>query len=84
MYNIQLKKKSNTKTKNNSYDILLKKNNHNLPIGSYNQDKMVVSLDLESYIFAIAKGCLVSEKFKKIFLKTTSNISNKKNIKIIL
>jgi hypothetical protein len=83
MYTIQLKKKSNTKTNNNSYDILLKKDRHNLPIGSYNQSKMVITLDLESYIFAITKGCLVSEKFRKIFIKTTSNITHKKNVKII-
>jgi N6-adenosine-specific RNA methylase IME4 len=83
MYTIRLKKKSNTKTNNNSYDILLKKDKHNLPIGSYNQSKMVITLDLESYIFAITKGCLVSEKFRKIFIKTTSNITNKKNVKII-
>jgi len=83
MYTIQLKKKSNTKTDNNSYNILLKKNKYSLPIGSYNQTKMMVTLDLESYIFAITRGCLISEKFKKIFTKTTLNISNKKNIKII-
>jgi hypothetical protein len=82
MYIIQLKKKSNTKTNNNSYDILLKKDKHRLPIGSYNQSKMIVTLDLESYIFAITKGCLISENFKKIFTKTTSNLTNKKNIKI--
>ena len=83
MYTIQLKKKSNTKTSNNSYDILLKKDKNRLPIGSYNQAKMIVTLDLESYIFAITKGCLISENFKKIFIKTTINFSNKKNIKII-
>jgi hypothetical protein len=83
MYTIQLKKKSNTKTSNNSYDILLKKDKNRLPIGSYNQAKMIVTLDLESYIFAITKGCLISENFKKIFIKTTMNFSNKKNIKII-
>ena len=83
MYTIQLKKKSNTKTSNNSYDILLKKDKSRLPIGSYNQAKMIITLDLESYIFAITKGCLISENFKKIFTKTTMNISNKKNIKII-
>jgi len=83
MYTIQLKKKSNTKTSNNSYDILLKKDKNRLPIGSYNQAKMIITLDLESYIFAITKGCLISENFKKIFTKTTMNISNKKNIKII-
>jgi hypothetical protein len=83
MYAIRLKKKSNTKTSNNSYDILLKKDKYKLPIGSYNQAKMMITLDLESYIFAITKGCLVSEKFRKIFIKTTSNITNKKNIKII-
>ena len=83
MYIIQLKKKSNTKTNNNNYNILLKKNKCSLPIGSYNQSKMTVTLDLESYILAITKGCLISEKFKKIFTKTTLNISNKKNIKII-
>jgi len=82
MYIIQLKKKSNTKTNNNSYDILLKKDKHRLPIGSYNQSKMIVTLDLESYIFAITKGCLISENFKKIFIKTTLNLTNKKNIKI--
>src|SRR3989344_4296906 len=80
MYTIQLKKKSNTKTSNNSYDILLKKDKNRLPIGSYNQAKMIVTLDLESYIFAITKGCLISENFKKIFIKTTMNFSNKKNI----
>ncbi len=83
MYTIQLKKKSNTKTSNNSYDILLKKDKSRLPIGSYNQAKMIITLDLESYIFAITKGCLISENFKKIFTKTTMNVSNKKNIKII-
>jgi|ThiBiot_300_plan_2_1041538.scaffolds.fasta_scaffold56948_2 N6-adenosine-specific RNA methylase IME4 len=83
MYSIQLKKKSSTKTNNNSYDILLKKDKYNLPIGSYNQNKMIVTLDLESYIFAITKGCLISENFKKIFTKTTMNISSKKTIKII-
>ena len=82
MYSIQLKKKSSTKTNNNSYNILLKKNKNSLPIGSYNQDKMIVTLDLESYILAITKGCLMSENFKKIFTKTTMNISSKKNIKI--
>lgn len=80
MYTIRLKKKSNTKTSNSSYDILLKKNNQNLPIGSYNQAEMIITLDLESYIFAITKGCLVSEKFKKIFVKSTANITNKKNV----
>jgi hypothetical protein len=83
MYTIQLKKKSNTKTSSNGYDILLKKGKRRLPIGSYNQAKMIVTLDLESYIFAITKGCLISENFKKIFIKATMNISNKKNIKII-
>ncbi len=83
MYTIQLKKKSSTKTSNNSYDILLKKDKSRLPIGSYNQAKMIITLDLESYIFAITKGCLISENFKKIFTKTTMNVSNKKNIKII-
>jgi len=81
MYIIQLKKKSNTKTNNNSYDILLKKDKHRLPIGSYNQSKMIVTLDLESYIFAITKGCLISENFKKIFIKTTLNLTNKKKYK---
>jgi ribosomal protein S16 len=83
MYAIRLKKKSSTKTNNNSYDILLKKSKYNSPIGSYNQTKMIVTLDLDSYIFAITKGCIISENFKKIFTKTTMNISNKKNIKII-
>jgi N6-adenosine-specific RNA methylase IME4 len=83
MYAIKLKKKSSTKTNNISYDVLLKKNKRSLPIGSYNQDKMVITLNLESYIFAITKGCLVSEKFRKIFIKTTAGITNKKNIKVI-
>ena len=83
MYIIRLKKKSNTKTNNNSYNILLKKSNNNLVIGSYNQATMTITLDLNLYTFAITKGCLISEKFKKIFVKSTSNISNKKNIKII-
>lgn len=82
MYNILLKKKSNTKTINNSYDILLKKSNNRLPIGLYNQDKNIISLDLESYIFAISRGCKISEKFKNIFLRTTSNVVNKKAVKI--
>jgi len=80
---IQLKKKSYTKTNNNSYNILLKKNKLSLPIGSYNQNKMIITLDLESYIFALTKGCLISEKFRKIFLKATSGIINKKRVKII-
>jgi len=80
---IQLKKKSYTKTNNNSYNILLKKNKLSLPIGSYNQNKMIITLDLESYIFALTKGCLISEKFRKIFLKATSGITNKKRVKII-
>lgn len=83
MYIISIRKKSSTKTINNSYDILLKKHNCSLPIGLYNQNKNTVSLDLESYIFAISKGCKVSEKFKNIFLKTTLNIINKKTVKII-
>lgn len=83
MYIIRLKKKSNTKTSNNSYDILLKKSNRNLVIGSYNQSRMTITLDLNLYAFAMAKGCLISERFKKIFIKSTCNISNKKNIKII-
>ena len=82
MYNIRLKKKAHTKTNNNSYDILLKKDKTVLPIGSYCQNRMVVILDLESYIFAVAKGCSTSEKFKKIFLRTTQNITEKKNFKI--
>lgn len=83
MYIIRLKKKSNTKTSNSSYNILLRKSKCNLVIGSYNQARMTITLDLNLYIFAITKGCLISEKFKKIFVKSTCNISNKKNIKII-
>lgn len=83
MYTISIKKKSNTKTVNNSYNILLKKNNYSLPIGLYNQDRNVISLDLESYIFAIGKGCKISEKFKNIFLKTTLNITHKRSVKVI-
>jgi hypothetical protein len=80
---IQLKKKSRTQTNNNSYNVLLKNGRRSLPIGSYNQDVMIISLDIDSYILAVAKGYLISEKFKKIFLRTTFNIVNKKNIKII-
>ena len=83
MYIIRLKKKSNTKTSNSSYDILLKKSNRNLVIGSYNQARMTITLDLNLYIFAITKGCLISERFKKIFIKSTCNISSKKKVKII-
>jgi len=82
MYNIRLKKKSNTKISNNSYNILLKKNKNSLPIGSYSQNKMIIILDIEAYVFALTKGCSSSEKFKKIFIRATSNISNKKNLKI--
>jgi hypothetical protein len=82
MYNIRLKKKSYTKTSNNSYDILLKKDKNSLPIGSYSQNKMIIILDIETYVFALTKGCSSSEKFKKIFIRATSNISNKKNLKI--
>jgi len=67
MYNIRLKKKSYTKTSNNSYDILLKKDKNSLPIGSYSQNKMIIILDIETYVFALTKGCSSSEKFKKNF-----------------
>lgn len=84
MYNIRLKKKSRTKTNNNSYNILLTKQKLSIPIGVYNQETSVLILDIDSYIFATTKGCSFSEKFKKIFLKATGNLTNKQNTKIII
>jgi hypothetical protein len=84
MYKIRLKKKSRTKTNNNSYNILLTKKRINIPIGAYNQETSALILDIDSYILAIKKGCIFSEKFKKIFLKSTGNLTNKQNTKIII
>jgi ribosomal protein S16 len=83
MYKIRLRKKSATKTTNNSYDILLKKNKTNrFPIGGYNQEKSTLKLDLDNYLIMITKGCNFSENFKKIFSKSTGSLINKKKVKI--
>jgi ribosomal protein S16 len=83
MYKIRLRKKSTTKTTNNSYDILLRKNKTNaFPIGSYNQEKSTLKLDLDSYLIMVTKGCNFSENFKKVFLKSTGNLTSKKKIKV--
>lgn len=84
MYSIRLKKKSRTKTNNNSYNILLTRERVNKPIGVYNQETSALILDIDSYILAITKGCSLSEKFKKIFLRATGNLTNKQNTKIII
>jgi predicted nucleic-acid-binding Zn-ribbon protein len=81
MYKLILKKKSRTKTVNNRYNILLKKNINSFPIGSYNQDSGIFSIDIERYIVIISKGCNFSENFKKLFLRSTRVLSIKqKNI----
>jgi ribosomal protein S16 len=83
MYKIRLRKRSTTKTNNNSYDILLKKNKTSgFPIGSYNQEKSILKLDLDSYLIMVTKGCNFSENFKKIFSKSTGNLTNKKKVKV--
>jgi hypothetical protein len=82
MYKLILKKKSKTKTINNRYNILLKKNINSFPIGSYNQQNGIFSLDIEKYINVISKGCSFSENFKKLFLNSTRCLTTKKLISI--
>jgi hypothetical protein len=82
MYKIILKKKSRTKTINNRYDILLKKNLNSFPIGSYNQVNGIFTIDIEKYITLISKGCNFSENFKKIFLRSTKGMATKRKVSI--
>jgi hypothetical protein len=82
MYKIILKKKSKTKTINNRYNILLKKNLNSFPIGSYNQVNGIFTIDIEKYINLISKGCNFSENFKKIFLKSTKGMATKRKVSI--
>jgi predicted nucleic-acid-binding Zn-ribbon protein len=82
MYKIILKKKSKTKTTNNRYNILLKKNVNSFPIGSYNQVNKIFSIDIEKYILIISKGCNFSENFKKIFIRSSHNLTNRRKIQI--
>lgn len=82
MYKIILKKKSKTKTINNRYNILLKKNLNSFPIGSYNQVNGIFTIDIEKYINLISKGCNFSENFKKIFLRSTKGMATKRKVSI--
>jgi hypothetical protein len=82
MYKIILKKKSKTKTTNNRYNILLKKNLNSFPIGSYNQINGIFAIDVEKYITIISKGCNFSENFKKIFLRSTKGMATNRKVSI--
>lgn len=82
MYKIILKKKSKTKTNNNRYDLLLKKNVNSFPIGSYNQQTNIFTIDIEKYIIIISKGCNFSENFKKLFINSSKGLINKKTVAI--
>jgi hypothetical protein len=82
MYKVILKKKSRTKTTNNRYNILLKKNINSFPIGSYNQLNGIFTIDIEKFIIIISKGCNFSENFKKIFSRSTKGMATKKKISI--
>jgi hypothetical protein len=82
MYKVILKKKSRTKTTNNRYNILLKKNTNSFPIGSYNQVNGIFTIDIEKYIVIISKGCNFSENFKKIFLRSTKGMATRKKISV--
>lgn len=83
MYKIILKKKFLTKTKNNSYNIILNKKNRKLPIGSFSQNNCNLFLDINALITVISKGGNFSENFKKIFINNTGNMLKiRKNIKI--
>lgn len=83
MYKIILKKKFLTKTKNNSYNIILNKKNRKLPIGSFSQNNCNLFLDINALITVISKGGNFSENFFKIFINNTGNMLKiRKNIKI--
>lgn len=83
MYKIILKKKFLTKTKNNSYNIILNKKNQKLPIGSFSQNNCNLFLDVNALVTVISKGGNFSENFKKIFINNTGNMLKiQKNIKI--
>jgi predicted nucleic-acid-binding Zn-ribbon protein len=82
MYKVILKKKSRTKTTNNRYNILLKKNTNSFPIGAYNQVNGIFTIDIEKYIVIISKGCNFSENFKKIFLRSTKGMATRKKISV--
>jgi hypothetical protein len=82
MREIKLKKKIRTKKPNNSFSITLTANKISKPIGGYDQSNNKLILDIQTYILAIKKGYTFSGSFKKIFQKTTQNLTNQKNLRI--
>lgn len=82
MYYIKLKKKSDTSTSNNNYDILICRNGGEMVIGQYNQSNNKLMLDIHIFLFVIKKGAEFSKNFKKIFTRTTGSVTAKKNLKV--
>lgn len=79
---IRLKKKIRTKKPNNSFSVFLTNGRTGKPIGSYNQSDNKLILDIQTYVLAMKKNYSFSGSFKKIFNKTTQNLTNKKNLRI--